>query len=136
MAELLVVAIDAAHDDPEKDRRGCYKRGDVVVTEDDGYEWGRKEGPPKFVVLHVQDTDKAVVAPLAEMQYDDDAGQPVTDTEGLPAVFRRRRWRVDLDALPPGIITALQASGRASLPPGQLRARVRRKRDGFQFPRL
>lgn len=136
MAELLIKAIDATHGDAEKDRRGCYKRGDVVIVQDDGHEWGRKEGLPKFVVLHVQNTARGVVDRLAEQQDDDDAGQPQLDSDGAPSVFRRRRWGINLDALPPDIITAMQASGRASIPPGQLRAHVRRKRDGLRFPNL
>lgn len=136
MAELLVVAVDATHDDPEKDRRGCYKRGDVVIVQDDGHEWGRKEGPPKFVVLRIPGAARALADRLQEHQDDDDTGQPVVDVEGRPDVFRRRRWRLDIDALPPGIRAQLAANGRADITRAQIRTRLRRKRDGAQFTDL
>ena len=53
MTELLIKAIDATHPDPEKDRRGCYKRGDIVQV----YEDGRCTEPPspdsKMVIVKV-----------------------------------------------------------------------------------
>lgn len=48
MARLLVKAIDYVHPDPEIDKKGAYKRGDVVCVMPDGHEWGLAEGPPKF----------------------------------------------------------------------------------------
>lgn len=47
--EILVKSEDHTHPDPEKDRKGAYKKGDVVVVMPDGHVWGTKEGPPKFV---------------------------------------------------------------------------------------
>ena len=49
--ELLVKAIDALHSDPDKDRRGCYKKGYPVVVMPDGQTWGREECLPKFVIV-------------------------------------------------------------------------------------
>jgi hypothetical protein len=52
MCEILVKAIDTTHDDPAKDRRGCYKRGYPVVIKEDGHPgWGKEEGPPKFFIM-------------------------------------------------------------------------------------
>lgn len=48
MARLLVKAIDYTHPDPEIDRQGAYKRGDIVAVMPDDHEWGGKEGPPIF----------------------------------------------------------------------------------------
>lgn len=53
MAELLIKAVDATHVDPDKDRRGCYKRGDVVVVQPDGWSWGTLEALPRFVLVKV-----------------------------------------------------------------------------------
>ena len=136
MAELLVKARGAAHADPEKDRRGCYKRGDVVIVQEDGHEWGRKEGPPNFVILRIPGAARALAERLTEEQDDDDAGAPLQDEQGQRRAFRRRRWRVDLDALPAAIRTALQNEGRASITRVQIRSRLRRKRDGAQFTDL
>ena len=53
MAEFLVRAKDNAHADPDKDRAGSYKVGDLVVAMRDGHEWGRREGVPNFVIVKV-----------------------------------------------------------------------------------
>lgn len=53
MAELLIKAIDHIHPDPETDRRGAYKKGDIVLVMPDGHSWGNKEGPPLFVRVAV-----------------------------------------------------------------------------------
>ena len=36
MAEFLIKAIDDTHSDPVKDKRGSYKRGDIVQVYEDG----------------------------------------------------------------------------------------------------
>ena len=59
MAELLVKAVDAVHADPDVDRAGCYKKGDVVVAFGDGHEWGAGEAPPKFVIVKCPELDLA-----------------------------------------------------------------------------
>lgn len=143
MAELLIKAADATHADAEKDRRGCYKRGDVVIVQDDGHEWGAKEGPPNFVILRIPGAARALAQRLTEEQDDDDNGTPLprevfvgNEPIMLDGKFRRRRWRVDIDALPVAIRTALQTTGRASITRVQIRSRLKRKRDGAQFTDL
>lgn len=136
MAELLIKARDAVNADAEKDRRGCYKRGDVVIVQNDGHQWGAMEGPPNFVVLRIPGAARALAERLTEEQDDDDAGTPLQDEQGQRRAFRRRRWRVDLDALPAAIRTALQTTGRASITRAQIRSRLKRKRDGAQFNNL
>ena len=54
MAELLVLAkVGYTNPDPVKDRRGCYKKGDIVHVADDGHVWGGKETLPDFVIVKV-----------------------------------------------------------------------------------
>jgi len=36
MAEFVIKRIDATNDDPIKDARGCYKRGDIIDILEDG----------------------------------------------------------------------------------------------------
>ena len=38
MAELLIKAIDASNPNPDKDKRGCYKRGMVVEIRPDNID--------------------------------------------------------------------------------------------------
>lgn len=54
--EMLVKAVDHSHPDPEIDRRGCYKKGDIVVVRPAGHKWGAKETLPKFVVVKIDDS--------------------------------------------------------------------------------
>lgn len=93
MAEILVKAIDATHDDPVKDRRGCYKRGMPVVVMPDGHPWGKEEGPPKFVVVKLPGIDhKALHKYVREWDHATDAH----------TTLQRRRWKLHLDDLPHG----------------------------------
>ena len=134
MARLLVKARDASHADASKDRRGCYKRGDVVAVMPDGHEWGAKEGLPNFVRIDVPALGDAVVGALADEQTEDDAGvelQPGAD--GVRQHRRRRRWRLNLADLPLARRNELAATGETTLTRVGLRAVVRRKRDGGQF---
>lgn len=61
MAEILIKRISVTNPDPEKDERGCYKRGYPVVIMPDGHEWGAEEGPPNFVVIKVPGVSKATL---------------------------------------------------------------------------
>lgn len=63
MARLLVKAVDYTHTDPEIDKRGAYKRGDVVVVMPDGHVWGNAEDLPKFERVDLPG------ASVAEVQY-------------------------------------------------------------------
>ena len=84
MAEILVKAVSAAHVDPVKDRRGCYKRGYPVVVMPDGHPWGLEERRPKFVVLKIPTIPVSRV-----LKY-------IETWEGV----QRRRGRVRWDDLP------------------------------------
>jgi hypothetical protein len=51
MAEFLVKAVSATNPDPEKDRRGTHKKGDICAVMPDAHPWGAKEGLPLFVIV-------------------------------------------------------------------------------------
>lgn len=59
MAELLVKAVDAVNSDPDADRAGCFKKGDIVVAMDDGHAWRPSEAPPTFVIVKCPGLDLA-----------------------------------------------------------------------------
>lgn len=75
MARILVKAMDHVHSDPEIDRQGAYKRGDVVCVMPDGHVWGAQEGLPVFEqvdfpgvsVEDMQHTVNSHVATLSEI---------------------------------------------------------------------
>jgi len=57
MAELLIKACDATHQNKVKDLRGCYKKGYVVVIRPAGHKWGKEElNKEKFYILRIKDT--------------------------------------------------------------------------------
>jgi hypothetical protein len=61
MAEVLVKAIDHIHPDPDIDRQGAYKAGDVVDVRPDGFVWGNEERLPKFIVVKIPGVDPATI---------------------------------------------------------------------------
>jgi hypothetical protein len=72
MAELLIKATDAYHNDPVKDRRGCYKRGDPVVAFRDGWSWGRLETIPTFWRIRVAAVERLHLYPFCAEEYAQD----------------------------------------------------------------
>jgi hypothetical protein len=93
---------------------GAYQRGHVVVVMPDDHVFGLKEGLPNFLVVAVP---QSVV--------DDNPGLADSDTGGSTGL--RRGKFADVDALPSGVLVALEASGRASLARGVFNAIVKRE---------
>ena len=69
MCEILVKAIDHVHPDPVKDRAGAYKRHMPVVVFEDGHEWGKEEGPPKFYIVKIPGVKAATMKKYCMEQY-------------------------------------------------------------------
>lgn len=161
MAELLIAARDNIHPNPEKDRCGCYKRGMVVVVADDGHVWGREESksvwiaegrdpaqwPGKFVIVRLPGLPAEKARELLAEQMEDDAGVPTIQPGSIlhsdgpyPQRFRRRRWRLDIAALPVAIRNALQSNGEFTANTAARRQSVRdalkRVRDAAQYTGL
>ena len=59
MATLLISAKDNNHSDPVVDRRGCYKKGYVVVIKPDTYTPSRSECLPSFVLIRCPEVTEA-----------------------------------------------------------------------------
>jgi hypothetical protein len=102
MAEILVKAIDHVHPDPEKDRRGAYKRGMPVVVFPDGHSWGADEGLPKFVIIKIPGISVSSVEKYIQHQFEDTPGE-----DGICQVYRRRLWRIRWEDLPAGVKSKL-----------------------------
>lgn len=103
MCEWLVKLTDNIHPDPIKDKSGSYKRGDVVVVKDDGWNWGTQEGLPKFAVLKV--TDRTERACLKYVESESDGDDPVT----------RRLYHIVMDELPAQVLRDMDNSGAATI---------------------
>lgn len=113
MAEILVKAVDAEHSDPQKDARGCYKRGMPVVVMPDGHRWGKKEGLPKFVIIKMPGVPVETVQKYIEPQTEDVISLP--NESGAFQVVRRRRWQFRLDAMPAIVRGRVAAAGALTI---------------------
>lgn len=71
--EFLVKAVSISNADPDKDKRGCYKKGYPVVVKNDGWNWKGGEGLPNFVLVKCPE---------------------VTEIEALPYV---KEWKLNFD---------------------------------------
>jgi hypothetical protein len=92
MAEFLVRVTDKVNSDFYRNTK-CTKRGDVIVVQADGWEWGLKERTlPEYRIV------KVVGMPLSEAQQwvepEGDFTQP-----GASKTLQRRRHKLNLDAL-------------------------------------
>lgn len=120
MAELLIKAIDAIHSNKDKDRRGCYKRGDVVVVMPDGHEWGKEECFPKFVVVKIPGLSVEAGKKYTESDYD------LSDPKG-ERVLTRRKYKLKLDSLPGSIKQQLNKAGETTVVWGSIKGYVENK---------
>ena len=84
MCEFVIKRIDATNADPEKDIRGCYKRGDIIAVMEDGLA----DTMPHLTVIKVPMLDIST----ARMYMDS-----IKDAEGN--VLCRRKYRI-----PPNIM--------------------------------
>lgn len=110
MAQLLVKTQQTG------DGPGAYLRGHVVAVRPDSHVWGSLEGPPRFYILQVPDEALADHPELTLEEFD--SGEEV---------LRRRKWTIDVDSFPPGILVALEQAGLAEVPRGVLNAAVQRE---------
>ena len=149
MCEILIFAKNNTHPDPEKDRRGCYKRGMPVVVFEDGHAWGREEskqvwiaegkpaadwpGQGKFVILKIPGVPAAKAQELISHQVEDDVGTPLINFDGAPIAWRRRRWQLLVDGIPLAVRNILASTGEYTATIAQIRNYLKRIRDGAQF---
>jgi hypothetical protein len=109
MAKALVKAVDFVHPDPDTDRRGAHKRGDIILVRPDSHIWGTAEGPPKVVIVDVPDEwltnadihedalreSRAQITP-ASVRKNPRMARLINRTKERK-VLRRHRWSIDLD---------------------------------------
>jgi hypothetical protein len=97
MAILMVYDRDNKHVDPEKDARGCYKRGYVVEVFEDDKKLVEPPAPP-FLFIKVPGVSKAD----AEAKYMIPEHEEITASKGegiTVNVTRRRAVKIDLDLM-------------------------------------
>jgi hypothetical protein len=109
VAEFLVKAVSVTHTNPVKDKRGCWKRGDVVNAMPDGHVWGKKEGLPKFLIVKIPGLDpkSAEAQKYVGPEYD---GEPSDDNR-----ITRSRFNFLVDSAPLAIKESLQNTGKVTI---------------------
>ena len=147
MAEFLIKVTNNTHPDPEKDRRGSYKRGMVVRVERDGFLWGAEETkqswiaagrdpllwPGYFYLVKVPQVTYEQVIALVNTQVTDDSGNLLTDDGGMPITFRRREYVLKIDTLKPSIKAALESAGEVTVAVNEISNDVKRIRDNANY---
>ena len=143
MREILVRVNNTDHVDPVKDRRGCYKRGMPDLIFNGGHTWGKLESKQQWIregfdpalwpsqgvliIVKISDAVENSIPNVSEEQREDDVGAAQSD------VYRRRRWRFNLDGLPAGVRNTLVRDGEITTTRAQIRPFVLRVRDNAQF---
>jgi len=144
MAEILIKAVDATHADPEKDQRGCYKRGMPVDAFPDGRFVMEGANPnsmvlrPTFVWLLLPGIDVDRVRQFLAPEQED-LGETV---HGLPALtsVRRRAWKLFVDELPASALQKFATQGYVTIGSAgdytwsQVRNYIRRIKDNSLAP--
>jgi len=110
MCELLIKAVNVVNADADKDRRGCYKRGMVVVIMPDGHPWGAQEGLPKFAVIKIPNITVGQATKYTQPHVIQD-GFEADGTTPRMVVYRRRNWIIRWDDLPAAAQNKLSSTG-------------------------
>jgi hypothetical protein len=132
MAELLVKAVDASHSDPAKDAM-CYKRGDVVDVQENGFAWGAMErlapaSGGQFAIIQISDVTRQQVINWVMNHWNTDiAGVDFEIVNNVTNTIRRRRVRIDVDLVPAGVKQTLNTTGFYSNTWAAIRQYVRNK---------
>ena len=108
MAILMVYDRDNKHEDPDKDQRGCYKRGYIVQVFEDTQ---KLELPPKepFLFIKVKGVPTSDFETRATSQetISEEIENEEKEIEIVPTTIRRREYKFDFETLPKEAIDAL-----------------------------
>lgn len=91
MAEILFYTRNNTHEDPVKDRRGCYKRGMAIIVCRDKWDWSEAERGPAYKIVKCPSSKIEDFIYLLAPQLD------VGSTEENRIDYRRRKRVLDLD---------------------------------------
>lgn len=139
MPILLIKDRDATHWNPEKDLRGCYKRGDIVEVFDDS-RYGRETLPGSgvYVVDPVFIAENPIAPPFyivkvtgVTLERAKRLMEPDTDPAAPETTVRRRRFRLRADDVPLTVRTALQTDRFVEVTALQIQNYIRNKRTGL-----
>lgn len=108
MAKALIKAVDFVHHDPEIDRVGAHKRGDIIIVKPDDHVWGRAElDTNKFLIIDVPDSYLSMDLNKPDQELPSErissAARKIrklaraADRQLERKTVRRHRYRIDVD---------------------------------------
>jgi len=127
MAEFLIKAADSTHPDPEKNDRGCYKRGDIVEVRPDGATYGRLEGLPNFLKVKVTGLDYEKARTYMSQQV---MGDISGETPDPSMMTKRRKYKLRVDDIPETLLSELTGKGEVTVTWKKVRKYFRNKATG------
>lgn len=107
-----------------KDARGCYKKGDIVVVMEDGHRWGKKEGPPNFVIVKIPGV--SVEAARKYIEAHTDTADPLN-----PVALARRKYTIRVDDMPASAKEQIAKKGEVTVTWSWIKGFVRNKATGL-----
>jgi hypothetical protein len=121
MAYCLFKWRDKTNSNPEKDARGCWKKGYLVEVRDDSAPLAAQEKWPEFVVVRIPEMTKAELEPYTERFMD------TTDPDN-PILLRRRDWKFDFDDvnIPKQVMDLIASGKEITITRAQLNAFIKR----------
>ena len=147
MCELLVKARHTLTGDAEKNK-GIWRRGDIIIVEEDGYAWGIQERKTNWVasgnapstwhkhtfLVKIPGVPKEKVAAMLQDQQEDVAD---VDKWGNPIIvkklMRRRVRHLAIDATPLQIRNKIGADYEITVTPLQIRNYLRDKDTNTEY---
>jgi len=128
MALFLIYDRNNTNPDPEKDQRGCYKRGMIVQVLDDTHHDGNLVAnpiQPPWILVRVTGVTLNQVMKYMQPQLAD-----TPNPDGVYPVVRRRLYRVLVDTIPASIRNQLIANRYVEVTLSQVRNYIENLKTG------
>lgn len=89
MAEMIVMAIDKVNTESPYLDAGCYKRGDVIIIQEDGWPWSEEErNHPRWRIVKIPGVPASRLSAFMASEPGDRVQNPM---------LQRRGFKFDLD---------------------------------------
>jgi len=127
--ELLVKRqANYTHSNPDKDRAGVYKRGDVIVAMPDGHGWGIEEHP--LTTTYSPPRSFIVKIPGITVAQANKYLRPEVDDVDPSKIKTRRLWKIEADLVPQWVKTSIATTGEVTVTWNQIKTFIKNKKTG------
>jgi hypothetical protein len=127
MCRVLVRYVDKRRtiDDDDKCERAHTVKGDPIVVQPDGHEWGREEGLPTYVSLDMDGVPVKEIKKYTNVEF-----SPILNEQGKRFIQKKRAYTIQLDELPLVIRDGLKRDGKAQVSLADIKGRILNKISG------